>query len=180
MGSKMGPNYECLLGGYVEGPIASQYHRCVPQLHKRYIDDIIGIVSCSRVELENYIYFVSNFHPALELTHTIADTELSFLDITLRITDDHISTTICYKDTVTHTCLHHQTSHPSHCKKRSPLQSTVATSPSLFWRLRFPGKGRWNGVFLWTTWILPRLVAERSPGHPTVQPDWCAKQSQPL
>ena len=132
MGSKMGPNYECLLGGYVEGPIASQYHRCVPQLHKRYIDDIIGIVSCSRVELENYIYFVSNFHPALELTHTIADTELSFLDITLRITDDHISTTICYKDTVTHTCLHHQTSHPSHCKKRSPLQSTVATSPSLF------------------------------------------------
>ena len=65
-------------------------------------------------------------------------------------------------------------------QKRSPLQSTLATSPSLFWRLRFPGEGRWNGVFLWTTCILQRLVAERSPGHPTVRPDWCAKQSQPL
>ena len=51
---------------------------------------------------------------------TISDTELSFLDITLRITDDHISTTIYYKDTDTHTYLHHQSSHPSHCKKGLP------------------------------------------------------------
>ena len=51
---------------------------------------------------------------------TISDTELSFLDITLRITDDHISTTIYYKYTDTHTYLHHQSSHPSHCKKGLP------------------------------------------------------------
>ena len=51
---------------------------------------------------------------------TISDTELSFLDITLRITDDHISTTIYYKDTDTHTYLHHQSSHPSHCKEDLP------------------------------------------------------------
>ena len=49
-------------------------------------------------------------------------------------------------------------------QNRSPSQSTLATSSSLFWRLKFPGKGRWNGVFLWTTWIVPRLFAERSPG----------------
>ena len=72
------------------------------------------------MDLENYIRFVSNFHPALQFTHTISDTELSFLDITLRITDDHISTTIYYKDTDTHTYLHHQSSHPSHCKKGLP------------------------------------------------------------
>ena len=51
---------------------------------------------------------------------TISDTELSFLDITLGITDDHISTTVYYKDTDTHTYLHHQSSHPSHCKKGLP------------------------------------------------------------
>ena len=72
------------------------------------------------MDLENYIRFVSNFHPALQFTHTISDTELSFLDIPLRITDDHISTTIYYKDTDTHTYLHHQSSHPSHCKKDLP------------------------------------------------------------
>ena len=72
------------------------------------------------MDLENYICFVSNFHPALQFTHTISDSELSFLDITLRITDDHINTTIYHKDTDTHTYLHHQSSHPSHCKKGLP------------------------------------------------------------
>lgn len=67
------------------------------------------------MDLENYIRFVSNFQPALQFTHTI-----SFLDIRLRITDDHISTTIYYKDTDTHTYLHHQSSHSSHCKKGLP------------------------------------------------------------
>ena len=128
LGSKMDSNYACLLVGYVEGRIASQYHGFVPPLPKRYIDDVIGVACCSRVELENYIHFVSNFHPALQFRHTISDTELSFLDITLRITNDHISTTIYYKDTDTHTYLHHQSSHPSHWKKGLP--------PSEFLRLR--------------------------------------------
>ena len=127
MGSKMGPNYASIFVGYVEERIASQYHGFVPQLHKGYIDDVIGIACCSRVDLENYIRLLSNFHPALQFTHTISDTELSFLDITLRITDHHINTTIYYKDTDTHTYLHHQP-----LQKRSSSQSTLATSPSVF------------------------------------------------
>ncbi|CAH3190923.1 unnamed protein product [Porites evermanni] len=71
MGSKMGPNYACLFVGYVEERIASQYHGFVPQLHKRYIDDVIGVAFCSRVDLENYIRFVSNFYPALQFTHNL-------------------------------------------------------------------------------------------------------------
>ena len=65
IGSKMGPNYACLFVRYLGERTASQYHGFVPQLHKRYIDDVIGIACCSRVDLENYIRFVSNFHPAL-------------------------------------------------------------------------------------------------------------------
>ena len=120
MCSKMGPNYACLFVGYLEERIASQYRGFVPQLHKRYIDVVIQVACCSHMDLENYIRFISNFHPALQFTHTTSDTELSFLDITLCITDDHISTTIYYKDTDTHTYLHHQSSHPSHCKKGLP------------------------------------------------------------
>ena len=121
MCGKMGPNYACLFDGYLdlEEWIASQYSGFVPQLHKRYIDVVIEVACCSHVDLENYIRFISNFHPAFQFTHTISDTELSFLDITLRITD-HISTTVYYKDTDTHTYLHHQSSHPSHCKKGLP------------------------------------------------------------
>lgn len=47
--------------------------------------------------------------------HTISHTELSFLDITLYGTDDHIG-----KEINTHTYLHHQFSHPSHWKTGLP------------------------------------------------------------
>ena len=140
MCSKMGPNYACLFDGYLdlEEWIASQYSGFVPQLHKRYIDVVIEVACCSHADLENYICFISNIHPAFQFTHTISDTELSFLDITLCITDDHISTTINYKDTDTHTYLHHQSSHPSHCKKGLPRsQSKFATcvlKTQIFWK----------------------------------------------
>ena len=52
MSSKMSPNYACPLDGYVEGRIVSQYHGFVPELHKRYIDDVIGVACCSPVELK--------------------------------------------------------------------------------------------------------------------------------
>ena len=51
MGSKMGPNYACLFVGYVEKQIMRQYRGFVPRLHKRYIDDVVEIACCSRVEL---------------------------------------------------------------------------------------------------------------------------------
>ena len=84
-----------LLKEYVEGQIASHYNGFVPQLHKRYMDDVIGVACCSRVELENYINFVS----CSSIYDEDTDTELSFLDITLHITSDKIITSICYKDT---------------------------------------------------------------------------------
>ena len=76
MGSKMGPNYACLFVGYIEEQIARQYTGFVPQLHKRYIDDVLGVACCSRLELDNYINFVSNFHPALQFTHTISASDI--------------------------------------------------------------------------------------------------------
>ena len=94
MGSRMGPNYACLFVGYVEQQIRKQYTGFMPQLHKRYIDDIVGAASCQRDELENFTDFVSNFHPALQFTSTITDMELPFLDINLRISEDRIETSI--------------------------------------------------------------------------------------
>ena len=105
MSSKMGSNYACLFVGYVEEQIGQQYTGTVPQLHKRYIDDVVGIACCSRIELEEYIAFLSNFHPALQFTHTISETELPLLDINLRISGDRIRTSIHYK--ATSTKIHH-------------------------------------------------------------------------
>ena len=120
MGSKMGPNYACLFVGYVEQQIREQYTGFIPQLHKRYIDDIVGAASCQRDELENFIDFVSNFHPALQFTSTITETEFPFLDINLRISEDRIHTSIFYKVTDTHNYLHFSSFHPDHCKRAIP------------------------------------------------------------
>ena len=166
MGSKMGPNYACLLVGYVEGRIASQYHGFVPQLHKRYIDDVIGVACCSRVELENYIHFVSNFHSALQFTHTISDIEVSFLDITLRITDNHITTRTLTPTPIFIISLHI----PAIAKKVSlPVNScdfAVFVPKTLI---------SWKRA---VKWCLPLNNVDTPPpccrtmsGHPTVRPD---------
>ena len=42
MGSRMGPNCACLFVRYVDQQIREQYTGFIPQLHKRYIDDIVG------------------------------------------------------------------------------------------------------------------------------------------
>ena len=46
---------------------------------------MVGIACHSHIELEQYIAFVSNVHPALQFTHTISENELPFLGINLCI-----------------------------------------------------------------------------------------------
>ena len=126
MGSKMGPNYACLFVGYAEKQIMRQYRGFVPQLHKRYIDDVVEIACCSRVEVEDYINFVLfSFHPVSQNTHTISESDISFLDINLCISGDYISTSIHYKDTDTHRYLQHLSSHPRHCKESLPYNQLL-------------------------------------------------------
>ena len=45
MGTKMGPSYACLFVGFVEEQIYANYTGFLPQLHKRYIDDVVGLLS---------------------------------------------------------------------------------------------------------------------------------------
>ena len=120
MGSKMGPNYACLFVGYIEERIRSVYTGFVPQLHKRYIDDVGGAAHCIRLKLEDFINYVSNFHPALQFASTISDFELPFLDIKLKVNNHSIQTSVHYKATDTHNYLHHTSFHPDHCKQAIP------------------------------------------------------------
>ena len=59
MGSRMGPNYACLFVGYMEERILSTYTGFIPQLYKRYIDDIVGAASRHRDELAGFITHVN-------------------------------------------------------------------------------------------------------------------------
>ena len=120
VGTKMGPNYACLFVGFIEERIRAQYTGFVAQLNKRYIDDIVGAAQCTCPELEQFIDYVCNFHPALQFTFAISELELPFLDIKLATTNNRIQTSIHYNETDTHNYLHYTSFHPRHCKQAIP------------------------------------------------------------
>ena len=121
MGSKLGPSHACLFVGYQEHLISQQYDGPFPHLIKRYIDDIFGATSLPLHQLQNFIDFVCNFHPALKFTFDITKTQLPFLDILLSISNDSISTSIYYKDTDAHSFLNYSSSHPIKTKNSIPF-----------------------------------------------------------
>ena len=126
MGSRMGYNYACLFVGYMEENILSTYSGFNLQLYKWYIDGIVGAASCRQDELEDIIMHASTFHPALHFTHTISQSLIPFLDITLSVSGSRVGTSIHYKDIDTHNYLHYTSSHCKHCKMVFPTPSSSA------------------------------------------------------
>ena len=121
MGTKMGPNYANLFVGFVEKQIFEQYTDPIPDYLGRYIDDRVGTASCSRGELECFINYVNNFHPALQFTWEISETSVSFLDILVSINGNRLTTSVFYKPTDSHSYLLYSSSHPNHTKQSIPF-----------------------------------------------------------
>ncbi len=88
-----------------------------PDYLGRYIDDCVGTASCSRDELEQFINYVNNFHPALQFTWKISETSVSFLDILISINGNRLVTSVFYKPTDSHSYLLYSSSHPNHTKR---------------------------------------------------------------
>ena len=111
------PNYASLFVGFVEKQIFEQYTDPIPDYLGRYIDDCVGTASCSRGELECFINYVNNFHPALQFTWEISETSVSFLDILVSINGNRLTTSVFYKPTDSHSYLLYSSSHPNHTKQ---------------------------------------------------------------
>ena len=90
MGSRLGPNYACLFVGYVEERMLSSYTGIIPDLYKRYMDDVAGAASCSEEDLRHFIEFASSFHPNLEYTWSPG----YLLDICMKPQGNRIATSI--------------------------------------------------------------------------------------
>ena len=120
MGSKLGPAYACLFVGHQEELISQSYKGQFPHLLLRYIDDIIAATSLPLNQIEEFINYVNNFHPALKFTHTISEETVSFLDIKLTITENKITSSVHYKETDAHSYFDYNSSHPPKCKDSIP------------------------------------------------------------
>lgn len=51
------PNYGCLFVGFVEEQMLNKYSGFIPQLYRRYIDDVVGAAYCAQEDLNNFIEF---------------------------------------------------------------------------------------------------------------------------
>ena len=65
-----------------------------PDFFGRYIGDCLGTASCTRADLERFINYVNGFHHALKFTWEISETFVSFLDISIWINGDALTTLI--------------------------------------------------------------------------------------
>ncbi|XP_059505628.1 uncharacterized protein LOC132210209 [Stegostoma tigrinum] len=130
MDSCMDRSYACLFVGYVE---QSLFHICTgpkPHLFLRYIDDCIGITSCSHKALEQFIHFTNTFHTNLRFIWTISDTSLSFLDLSVSISGNHLETDIHFKSITSHSYLEYTSSHPASCKNAIPYSQFLCLTAS--------------------------------------------------
>ncbi|XP_062914076.1 uncharacterized protein LOC134351618 [Mobula hypostoma] len=121
MGTRMGPSYACLFVGFVEQSMFQSYSGICPPPFLRHIDDCTDAASCTHAELVDFINFASNFHPALKFTWSISDISLPFLDLSVSISGDSLSTDVYYKPTDSHSYLDYSSSHPVSCKNVIPF-----------------------------------------------------------
>ena len=77
MGSNLGRSFACLFVSYQEEKIFQSYQGPIPELFKRFVDDGIGATSMPCSDLEKFISFVCNFHPALQFEYQISSSCLS-------------------------------------------------------------------------------------------------------
>eukprot|EP00061_Rhincodon_typus_P017567 g46315.t1 len=101
-------------------PFFCNYTGTTPHLFLRFIDDHMGAALCSQKELEQIINFTKAFHPSLKFTWTISDTSLSFLDLSVSISGNGLTTDIHFKPTDSHNYLDYISFHPSSCKNVIP------------------------------------------------------------
>ena len=67
MGTKMGPSFACLFVGYLEERMFSEFNGPIPDLYKRYRDDVLVYHT---KQIRNYSHSLILFHPIIQLSST--------------------------------------------------------------------------------------------------------------
>ena len=116
----MGLSYTNLFVGYVEKQIFERYTGPFPDFFGCHIDDCLGTASCSRVDLECFINYVIDYHPALKFTWEISGASMSFLDVLVSINGNALAMSVSYKPTDSHNYLLFSSSHLNHTKQSIP------------------------------------------------------------
>ena len=101
----MGHGYANLLIGFIEELNFEQYFGPQFEFSGRCIDDCFGATSCSRNDHEASIYYVNSFHQSRDSTWKVSEASVTFLDSSVSITANYLSTSVHYEPTDSHSYL---------------------------------------------------------------------------
>ena len=101
MGTKLAPSYANLFMTKFEKKYVYTY-ALQPKLWKRFIDDIFLIWPHGMVSLLEFIDHLNSVHPTITFTSDISHTEISFLDLTIYISNSQLHNRLYTKTTNRH------------------------------------------------------------------------------
>ena len=120
MGTAVAPNYANLFMDRFETKALNNWP-LKPLIWLRFIDDISMIWTHGEDNLKEFITYLNGIHRTIKFTHESSQTQIDFLDTTVKINDKReIYTTLYKTPTDTHLYLHYTSSHHAPSKTKGP------------------------------------------------------------
>ena len=124
MGTKMAPSYACLFMGNLEDKFLSAAEQ-IPDIWIRYIDDIFVIWTHGQESWDIFFENLNAFHKTIKFVSTTSLTNISFLDVEVKLMNGKIETDLYTKPTDSHNYLPWGSCHPQSTKKGIPYSQAL-------------------------------------------------------
>ena len=119
IGTKAAPSFAIIYMGSFEDEYVYTYH-LQPLLFIRYIDDIFMLWQHGIDELEIFHEYLNTRVPTITFTKEYSNTNVSFLDVMVKIINNKLETDLFSKPTDSHDYLLYSSAHPQRCKDSIP------------------------------------------------------------
>ena len=116
IGTKFAPAYACIFMDKIENDFLKTQQN-TPLVWHRFIDDVFFIWTHGEQKLKSFLESLNTFHPNIKFTHESSKECISFLDLSVSLSGNKLSTDLYIKPTDRHQYLHYSSSHPDHTKK---------------------------------------------------------------
>ena len=129
MGTIFAPTYATLTMGYLELKLyqvceinfSANVRSFIFENWSRFLDDCEILLDSSLLTPEQLLEILNSLNQNIQFTMEKSTTEIPFLDIMIKRSDDGISLDLYRKPTDTQRCLNFNSCHPSHCKVNIPF-----------------------------------------------------------
>ena len=116
MGTKMAPSYADIFMHTLETKLLKDYP-LTPTYYYRYIDDIFLIWTHGLNSLLDFHTHFNSYHQSIKFSIEHSTSSIPFLDVTTKLRNNTINTTLYTKPTDNHTFLNYNSNHPYKLKK---------------------------------------------------------------